>query len=133
MKFALHLHTQDDIANMYEMVKKASPPYEMIEYDEDKNLKFEPYKEYEWLKSNFFEIYPVELGSLKPVLTTEGICQAWLPFDIENPFSRNDFIDLFEEVFNKSAKQVTDKNSRTIRFIGYESNYISNIKEANYR
>ena len=94
MKFALHLHTQDDIANMYEMVKKASPPYEMIEYDEDKNLKFEPYKEYEWLKSNFFEIYPVELGSLKPVLTTEGICQAWLPFDIENPFSRNEFIDL---------------------------------------
>ena len=130
MKFALHLHEIEDIEKMYNLVIKANPPYEMIKYDDIKDW------ESAQLNRNYFAIDPPEFGSLRPALTTEGICQAWIPYDVENPFHQSKFIDLFEEIFNKSVRKVSSdvlQSKKLFRFIGYESNYISNIIQASYR
>ena len=60
---------------MYELVKQAGLPYEMITLNDTQNSVN--------LHRNFIEIDPIEFGSLKPVLTSNGICQAWLPYSVK--------------------------------------------------
>ena len=130
MKFALHMHNKKDITNMYELVKQAGLPYEMISSEHvQKSVN-------SYLHRNFFEVEPLEFGSLKPVLTSKGICRAWMPYAIEYPFQSSNFTKYFDEIFDKnitlaSAEILESRN--TFAFIGYESNYISNIQKASYR
>ena len=131
MKFALHMHTKEDILRIYEVVRSLELPYSTMNFNHEvMSKKDSP------LSRNFFVVEPKKFGTLKPVITMNGICQAWIPFEISNPYQQSQFITNFEEIFgleNKESLPIDLESHKIFRFIGYESNYVSNIKESSNR
>ena len=129
MKFALNMHTKEDIKKIYDVVLNLGLPYVLMDFD--KIMQND-----QQMKRNFFVTEPKELGNLKPVMTMDGICQAWIPYKVSNPYKNSQFITNFEEVFGSELNDdLPDdvESLQTIRFIGFESNYINNLMQSSFR
>ena len=129
MKFALNMNTKEDIKKIYDVVKNLGSPYVLMGFDQ-------LMKNDRQMKRNFFVTEPKKIGNLKPVVTMDGICRAWIPYKASNPYKNSQFITNFEEVFGSELNEdlPNDMESlQTIRFIGFESNYINNLMQSSYR
>ena len=129
MKFALHMYTKEDISSIYEVVKKMDLPYNLLDFDKVMNNDLP-------MKRNFFSTNPKSFGPLKPVITKNGICQAWIPYEVPNPYKKSLFTSDFEDVFGNNINKdlpIGLESNKIFRFISYESNYISNLMKSSYR
>ena len=73
MKFAKHMYNEKDIEFIYKLVKKATLPYYMIDFEILMNSK-------QSLIRNYMETDPPDIGKIMPVPTMEGICKSWIPY-----------------------------------------------------
>ena len=129
MKFALHMHNKEDISSIYEAVKKMDLPYNQLDLDNVMNNDLP-------MKRNFILSDPESFGSLKPVITMNGICEAWIPYKVQSPYKQSKFISDFENVFgNNISKELPIglESNKIFRFVSYENNYISNLMKSSFR
>ena len=124
MKFAKHMYNEKDIEFIYKLVKKATLPYDMIDFEILMNSK-------QSLIRNYLETDPPDIGKIKPVPTMEGICQSWIPYNfniITTIYKPTKFINYFNQIFelNSTVQNNFTESRRIFRFVTHESSLITN-------
>ena len=131
MKFAKHMYNEKDIEFIYKLVKKATLPYDMIDFEILMNSK-------QSLIRNYMETDPPDIGKIMPVPTMEGICKSWIPYTANintTIYKPTKFMNYFNQIFelNSTVQNNFTESRKIFHFVSHESSLITNENTVPFR